>query len=72
MTALLPIITESAVIFPSMCPLITILLDSNAPLTEPLYLTTMSETKTMPFIRPATSTDPEDLKSPSICKVSPI
>ena len=51
--------------------LISIVEDSIEPLTDPVSFIVISETNTFPFIRPATSTLPEDLKSPSICKVSP-
>ncbi len=71
-TAFLPTITESAVIFPSTCPLISIPVASNEPLTDPVSVTVISWTKTFPLISPATSILPEDLRSPSSCSVSPM
>ena len=70
-TAVLPTIIESAVILPSTCPLISMLEASTEPLTDPVSVIIISVTKTFPLINPATSKLPDDLRSPSSCRVSP-
>ena len=64
MTAVFPTITESAEIFPSKCPLISTVAASIAPLIEPVSATVISDTNIFPFTRPATSIEPDVLKSP--------